>query len=166
MILAADENDAIGRGNDLPWRLKADLKLFKEHTYGKPVIMGSKTFKSLPKLLPGRPHIVITRAVDPEYKSALVTYAGSIQEAVELASQLHNEACVIGGAEIYRQFLEQDLVDEVILTRVHTKAPDTDTFLPVSELLPRDKWGVGGGDTYNKDADNEYDFTVLKLNRI
>ena len=164
LIVALAEDDAIGRRNDLPWNLRSDLKLFKALTLHKPMIMGSKTFKSLPGLLPRRLHVVVTRSTDNPEPTSNVLYVGSVQDAVDYVNANHAEAFVIGGAEIYRQFLEQDLVDVLYSSRVHTVVPDADTFLRLSELMG-DRWVVDTHSTYEADDDNEYAFTAIKYNR-
>ena len=112
LIYARAANGAIGHKGDLPWRLPADLKRFKALTMHKPMIMGRKTFESLPGLLPGRRHIVLTR--DPEWQDEGAEPVASIDEALKLANAPH--VMVIGGAEIYRLFLP--LADRIELTEV------------------------------------------------
>jgi dihydrofolate reductase len=121
LIVAAANNNVIGRNNELPWHLPQDLKYFKSVTLGKPVIMGRKTFESIGKPLPGRTNIVITRQSDWQHAGVLV--ASSVKDAVALAENFRNELgqaseeiMVIGGAEIYRSALP--LADRVYLTRI------------------------------------------------
>ncbi|WP_292940083.1 MULTISPECIES: dihydrofolate reductase [unclassified Novosphingobium] len=112
LIYARATNGVIGRDNALPWRLPADLKRFKALTIGKPMIMGRKTFESLPGLLPGRRHIVLTR--DASWAADGAEVAASVDEALALAGS--GEVAVVGGAEIYRLFLP--LAARVELTEV------------------------------------------------
>ena len=116
LIYARAANGTIGREGDLPWRLPADLKHFKALTLGKPMIMGRKTFDSLPGLLPGRRHIVLTRG---EGLAEGAERAGSIEEALALASAANDtgEIAVIGGAAIYSLFMP--LADRIELTQIH-----------------------------------------------
>lgn len=100
LIMARAANGTIGRDGAMPWHLPADLKRFKALTIGKPMIMGRKTFDSLPGLLPGRRHIVLTRAAGWQAEGAEV--ARSADEALALAGP--GEVAVIGGAEVYRLF--------------------------------------------------------------
>lgn len=122
LILARAANGVIGADGKMPWHLPADLRRFKQLTMGRPMIMGRKTFDSLPGLLDGRRHIVITR--DPEWSADGAERAGSIAEALALANAPH--VCVIGGAEIWRQVLP--LADRIELTEVHA-APDGDSVI-------------------------------------
>ncbi len=126
LIVAASENNAIGKNNQLLWHLPNDLKFFKNTTWGMPVIMGRKTFESVNKPLPGRFNIVITRQSD--WKAEGVIVAGDLQDALQKASETNcKEAFIIGGGEIYKQAFV--LADKIYLTRVHTTI-DGDTFFP------------------------------------
>ena len=123
LVVARAENGVIGRDGGLPWHLPDDLRHFKAMTMGKPMIMGRRTFDSLPRLLPGRRHIVLTR--DPDWQRDGAEVAGDADSAIRLADS--REIPVIGGAEIFRLFLP--LAGRVELTEVHAQ-PDGDTFLP------------------------------------
>lgn len=116
LILARADNGVIGRDGDLPWRLPADLKRFKALTLGHPMIMGRKTFDSLPGLLPGRRHIVLTR--DRAWTGAGAEVAHDVAGALALADA--PVVMVIGGAEIYRLFL--GAAHRIELTEVHLDA--------------------------------------------
>jgi len=109
--LARADNGVIGRDNQLPWRLPADLKRFKAQTMGKPMIMGRKTFESFPAPLPGRRHIVLTR--DTGWHAEGAEVAHSPAEALALAGE--GEVAVIGGAEVFALFTP----DRIELTEVH-----------------------------------------------
>lgn len=129
-IVAVAANGVIGRDNKLPWHIPEDLKWFKENTMGKPMIMGRKTFESLGKVLPGRPHIVISRNQDFAVEGVHV--ARSIEEAVSIGNGLAeklevDEIMVIGGENIYRQMLP--LVSRVYRTYVELR-PEGDAFFP------------------------------------
>ena len=123
LIVARAENGVIGRDGGLPWRLPEDLKHFKALTLGTPMVMGRKTFESLPGLLPGRRHIVLTR--DPEWHAEGAERAGAVAEAIALAGE--PRVSVIGGAEVFRLFLP--IADRIELTEVHAPA-EGDTILP------------------------------------
>lgn len=112
LILARAANGVIGADGQLPWRLPADLRRFKQLTMGRPMIMGRRTFDSLPALLEGRRHIVLTR--DTGWAEEGAEAAHSVDEALRLANAPH--VMVIGGAEIYRLFLP--LADRIELTEV------------------------------------------------
>lgn len=125
LIVARATNGVIGVDGGLPWRIPADLRRFKQLTQGKPMIMGRKTFESLPGLLDGRRHIVLTR--DKGWQEDGAEIAHTVEDALKLANAPH--VSVIGGAEVYRLFLP--LADRIELTEVKA-APEGDTVL---ELL-------------------------------
>ncbi len=125
IIVARARNGVIGRDGALPWHLPADLRRFKALTSGKPMIMGRRTFDSLPGLLPGRRHIVLTR--DGDWRAPGVEVARSAEHALDLAD---GAASVIGGAEIINLF--EPRADAWELTEVHRDAPG-DTFLPAPQ---------------------------------
>ena len=112
LILARAANGVIGADGKMPWHLPADLRRFKQLTMGRPMIMGRKTFDSLPAVLEGRRHIVLTR--DPDWQDEGAEPVASVEEALKLANAPH--VMVIGGAEIYRLFLP--LADRIELTEV------------------------------------------------
>ncbi|MFM9853829.1 MAG: dihydrofolate reductase [Sphingomonadaceae bacterium] len=119
LIVARASNGIIGNKGKLPWHLPADLRHFKQLTMGKPMIMGRKTFDSLPGLLPDRRHIVLTR--DRHWAEEGAEVAQSVDQALKIANAPH--VAVIGGAEIYALFLPR--ADRVELTEVHL-APEGD----------------------------------------
>lgn len=124
MIAAVGKNLELGKDNDLIWHLKEDLQFFKEHTMGKPIVMGMKTLNSLPKLLPGRKHIVLTTKnieLDPQ-----ILVVHSIDELLEKVKD-YDEVMVIGGASIYKQLL--DYSDKMLLTEIDAEAP-CDVYFP------------------------------------
>ena len=130
IIAAISENNALGKDNKLLWHLPADLKRLKSLTMGHHLIMGRKTFESLGRPLPGRPHIVISRNAD--FKPEGVTVVSSIDKALEL-SKSDQEPFIFGGAEIYK--LAWPFVQKIYLTRVH-KSFEGDAYFPV---LPRSR---------------------------
>jgi dihydrofolate reductase len=136
LIYARAANGAIGNDGDLPWRLPADLKRFKALTIGKPMIMGRKTFESLPGLLPRRRHIVLSRR--DSFAAEGVEMAGSVNEALALATSGNDagEVAIIGGAAIYDVFMP--LAHRIELTQIHADYPG-DTFM--SE--PGREWVLG-----------------------
>ncbi|MGT2435318.1 dihydrofolate reductase [Bradyrhizobium betae] len=130
-VVAIAENGIIGAGNAMPWRLKSDLARFKALTIGKPLIMGRKTFESLPRPLPGRTNIVITRDAAYRAAGAIVTTSAADAGAVARGDALRRsvaEIAVIGGAEIFRQWL--DRADRLEITEVHAR-PDGDTHFDI-----------------------------------
>ncbi len=125
MIVAVGRNNEIGKGNDLVFHFKNDMKFFRETTTGGTVVMGRKTFDSLPKVLPNRRNIVISRNENLEIDGAEV--CGSVEAAVELCKN-DEKVFIIGGGNIYSQFLE--LADRLYLTEVDAVCDDADTFFP------------------------------------
>ncbi len=123
LIYARAANGAIGLGGDLPWRLPADLKHFKALTMGLPMIMGRKTFESLPGLLPGRRHIVLTR--DASWAAVGAEVADTPEQALDLAGD--GTVAIIGGAAVFELFLP--MASRVELTQIHADY-EGDTFMP------------------------------------
>jgi dihydrofolate reductase len=123
LVVARAENGVIGRDGTLPWRLPDDLKRFKALTMGTPMVMGRKTFESLPRLLPGRRHIVLTR--DRGWRAEGAEAAHDVAEALQVADA--PRISIIGGADIFRLF--HQIADRIELTEVHA-AVEGDTVLP------------------------------------
>jgi dihydrofolate reductase len=117
LVVARAQNGVIGRDGKLPWHLPADLKRFKELTMGSVMVMGRKTFESLPGILPGRRHVVVTR--DPYWRADGVQVAHDIEEALTLARG--EPVSVIGGAEIFELFMP--LADRIELTEILADEP-------------------------------------------
>ena len=152
LVVARAENGAIGQGGGLPWHLPDDLKHFKALTMGTPMVMGRKTFESLPKLLPGRRHIVLTR--DPGWHAAGAEVAADATEAIRIADA--PRLSVIGGAEIFRLFLP--IADRVELTEVHARI-EGDTFLPAFDPV---HWREAARETHPaRDGKPAFSFATL-----
>jgi len=131
LIAAIGKNNELGKDNKLIWHFKEDLKFFKEKTMGKPIIMGRKTLESLPKLLPGREHIVLTRSnLDIEGVKVFHTK----EELLDYVGTFDKEFYVIGGASIYEQFVEN--TSKMLLTEID-KEYDADCFFP---KIDQDEW--------------------------
>jgi dihydrofolate reductase len=133
LIAAVADNGVIGRGGDLPWRLKSDMQHFRAVTIGKPVVMGRKTFASIGKRLTGRTNIVVSR--DPQFAAPGVLVAPSVDAALAAArgDALRRGAdavAVIGGADLYGQTI--DRADRLVITHVHLQ-PDGETIFPTIE---------------------------------
>ena len=158
LIVAVSENGVIGENNDLIWHLPNDIKFFKEKTLNHHVIMGRKNFESIPhkfRPLANRTNIIVTRNKNYSADNCLVT--NSLREAINLAKKNNEEeAFVIGGGEIYKLALEEDLVDRIYLTRIHHEF-DGDTFFPYID----EKWIETHRSEYKKDEKHKYDFTFL-----
>jgi dihydrofolate reductase len=128
LIVAIADNGVIGAGGAIPWRLKTDLQRFKALTLGKPVVMGRKTFVSLRRPLPGRTNIVVTRDANFRSPGTVVTTSLAAARAVatgDALRRLATEIAVIGGAEIYAQWM--DYADRLEITEVHAR-PAGDTY--------------------------------------
>jgi dihydrofolate reductase len=150
-VVAVAENGVIGAHGGIPWRLKSDMQRFKAMTVGKPVVMGRKTFVSLRRPLPGRTNIVITRDADFRAPGAVVTSSSADARAVALGDALRRsvaEIAVIGGAEIYAQWME--IADRLEVTEVHA-SPDGDTWFRIDaaqwEETARERHPAGPGDS-------------------
>src|SRR4051812_42510558 len=141
-VVAVARNGVIGRDGSLPWKISADLKKFKAVTTGKPVVMGRKTWESLPRRpLPGRDNIVLTRQV--HYSAPGATVVRSLDEALQRAAQsAHEEVAVIGGGEVFRELLGR--ADRIYLSEVGLDVGG-DTYFPV---LDRRQWQESGRETY------------------
>jgi dihydrofolate reductase len=129
LIAAVADNGVIGAGGGIPWRLKTDQQRLKMMTLGKPVVMGRKTFISLKRPLPGRTNIVVTRDAGFRSPGAVVTNSFANAQAIATGDALRRsvaEIAVIGGAEIYAQWM--DRADRLEITEVHSR-PEGDTYL-------------------------------------
>ncbi len=157
-IYARAANGVIGKDGTLPWHLPADLKRFKQLTMGKPMIMGRKTFESLPGLLPGRRHIVLTRRERWDSRGADIVR--SADEALVMAGEGEGEGevAVIGGAAIFDVFLPRS--DRVELTQIHADF-DGDVFMP--PLGP--EWGNARQEEFEADGDRPA-YSFLTYRRI
>jgi len=156
IIVAVAANWAIGKDNDLLWHISNDLKWFKKHTSGNPVIMGKKTWESLPlKPLPKRLNIIISD-IPKEYFEGCQT-VGSIDEAINIMDQ-EKENFIIGGGSVYAQFLP--IAQKLYLTRVH-KEFDADIFFPEVNM---DEWEEVFREDHPESDDNllGYSFMILK----
>ncbi|HLS82291.1 MAG TPA: dihydrofolate reductase [Steroidobacter sp.] len=156
IVVAASENDVIGAGGRLPWRLPDDLRRFKALTMGKPVVMGRKTFESIGRALPGRDNIVISRRGFSAPGAAVVD---SIEAALQRA-QPSPEIMLIGGAQIYRQALAQ--ADIVHMTRVHATIEGDALFPP----LAPGEWRLTSSERRPADERHAHAFTFQKFERI
>lgn len=126
IIAAIGKNNELGMNNNLIWDLKKDLKFFRDNTMGHPIVMGYNTFLSLPKLLPGRKHIVLTHN-DTELPDAVSKY-DNIKKLLNDLKEYNDDVYVIGGASIYSQFI--DYANELILTEIDATEENADVFFP------------------------------------
>jgi dihydrofolate reductase len=159
LVVAAAENDVIGRNNQLPWRLPADLRHFKSLTWGKPILMGRKTYTSIGKALPGRLNLVLTRS--DSFAPVDCTIVRSLDDARRAARRVDEAALmIIGGAEVYRQCLPYATC--IHLTLVHARIEDGDTFFTGW----RDPaWRETGRERHRADADHRFDYSFVTLLR-
>lgn len=156
LIVAHDDRLGIGAKNRLLWRIKKDFRHFKIVTLGHPVIMGRKTFESIGKPLPGRTNIIITR--NQNFKTPGILVVESIEQAIKLAAAKpgSEEIFIIGGGEIYRQAMADNLVDKLYITHVQGDF-QADTFFPDYshfKLLKR-----------QEDQEGNYHFEFLELEK-
>jgi len=154
IIVAAGENNAIGKDSDLIWHLSDDLKRFKALTSGHHIIMGRKTFESFPKPLPNRTHIVITRQTQYQVPEGVIV-VNSLEEAIE-ASKSDTQPFIIGGGEIYTQAIS--LAHKMEITRVHHSFEDADTFFPEIDMT---QWKEINNTFHKKDENHKYEFSFI-----
>lgn len=156
-VVAVSHNGVIGRDGGLPWHISTDLRRFKAITMGKPLIMGRKTWESLPKKpLPGRPNIVITRQKNYRADGAIVV--SDIPSALAAAGQVE-EVCVIGGGEIFDMFLAQ--TDRIYLTEIDLQV-DGDTFFPSIDPA---QWTETGREIHARGPNDSAGFVLRVLDR-
>ena len=158
IIVAAAENNAIGKDNGLIWSLPNDLKRFKKLTSGHSIIMGRKTFDSFPGLLPNRKHIVISRNKNISFSDE-VTVVNNFEDAIRETGDDENPF-IIGGGQIYK--LAMDLGDKIELTRVHEEFK-ADTFFP---KIDEDKWELINEEFNEKDERHQFSFTYKTYIKI
>jgi dihydrofolate reductase len=157
LVVAVSENDVIGRGNQLPWRLPADLRHFKLLTMGHPILMGRKTYESIGKALPGRANLVMSRS--PGFSPSDCSVVASLQDA-QMAAGNQSPLMVIGGAEIYRLCLP--LAARIHLTLVHTRIDDGDAFFSDWRAV---KWRESSRDRFAADEKNPHPYSFITLDR-
>ena len=152
LVVAAAENNAIGKDNQLLWHLPNDLKFFKNTTWGMVVVMGRKTFEAVNKPLPGRINIVITRQTN--WTAEDVITATDLNDALKKAEETNcKEIFVIGGGEIYKQSMA--IANKIYITRVHTTL-DGDTFFPA---IDESKWALASNEDFETDAKHAYSYS-------
>ena len=151
-IVAAAENRVIGRNNQIPWRLRNDLRYFKRVTLGHDVLMGRKSYESLGKPLKGRDNLVISRSAD---QIEGVELFRTIDEAIRWSEEKGSKILFItGGGEIYRQTM--DLWDELYMTEVHA-APEGEVYFPELDLT---RYELYYSEFFEKNEEDEFDFTI------
>ena len=162
IVVAAAENDVIGRRNELPWRLPADLRRFKALTLGKPVLMGRRTYQSIGRALPGRLNLVLSKSGN--FSPGDCTVVADLDQAHEAAGRdaagREAEIMVIGGAQIYRQCLP--FTSRIHLTLVHTRIDDGDTFF---DGWRGAEWRESFRERHAADETNSCAYTFVTLDR-
>jgi dihydrofolate reductase len=159
LIVAASENNAIGKNGQLLWHLPNDLKFFKNTTWGFPVIMGRKTFESVNKPLPGRTNIVVTTKAD--WEAGGVIRVSSLEEGIQKAAETNSkQVFIIGGGEIYKQSM--DIASSIYITRVHAHI-DGDTFFPV---IDESKWQLTSNQDFEADEKHAYRYSFQIWEKI
>lgn len=161
--VAVSENNAIGANNDLLWRLPKDMAYFKKTTLGHHVLMGRKSWDSLPakyRPLDGRTNIIITR--QPGFKAEGAIVLPGLQEGIEYARKNgEQELMIIGGGEIFKQ--SWSMVDRIYLTRVYHTFDNADTFFPA---INNNEWKEVFHEHHKADDKHKYDFAFITLDRI
>lgn len=159
LIVAVAQNNVIGGDNRLLWHIPEDLKRFKEITSGNTIIMGRKTFESLPGVLPNRRHIIITRDKSYKVTNNNVEVIHNIDEVINRYENTSNEVFVIGGGEIYKQFIHR--CEKIYLTKI-LKDFEGDTTFP---LINMNEWAI----TFNSDiyssAKNNLQYQFINLEK-
>ena len=156
IIAGMDKNRLIGQGNRLPWRLPADMKHFRRHTLGKPVLMGRKTFESIGKPLPQRTNIILTHDLNYRAEGCIITH--SIEEALDAATG-SEETMIIGGASIYELFFP--FTNRLYLTYVHD-CFEGDVYFPAFDLAD---WQEVKRVDRQPDKKNPHPYSFLFLHR-
>ncbi len=146
LIVTITQNHVIGKDNQMPWHLPADLAWFRKNTLGKPVIMGRKTFESIGRALPKRINIVLSRR---PYEKEGIIWKDSLESAVDFLKD-QTEIMLIGGGELFKQYLPQ--ADRLYLTEIQTQL-EGDTFFP---SIDWQEWDIEFEEYRPADTDNPY----------
>lgn len=159
IIVAQDQKGGIGKDNQLPWHLPADLKHFKKITTGHHMLMGRKTFDSIGKPLPNRVSIVLTRNQKLELPNGVLKVS-NIEEGIQLAKDAgEEELFIIGGGQLYKSSLE--IVDKIYLTKVDVEV-GADTYFPE---LSNNEWETIEKQVFEADEKNKYSYQFITLQR-
>ncbi|OEK05514.1 diacylglycerol kinase [Roseivirga misakiensis] len=163
IVVAKAKNNAIGKNNDLLWRLPDDFKFFKQVTLDHFVILGRKTFESLPGLLPRRTFVIITR--QKEYQAPEGHFvAHSLEEAYRICQeQTQQEVFVIGGGVIYKESIDKGLIDKMFITEVDANIEDADTFFPEFSM---NEWKEVAREYHSADDKHEYAFDFVTYSKV
>ena len=159
IIAAIGANNELGKDNDLIWYLPADLKRFKKVTTGHTIIMGRNTFESIGKPLPNRRSIIITR--NTSYKKEGCEVVHSLEDAIKLIKDQDN-AFIIGGAQIYHEAIEKNLVDQLDITEVHQDF-NADVYFP---SIDKATWEEVSRVSFTPDEKNRYNYSFLSYKKL
>ena len=159
IIAAIGANNELGKDNDLIWYLPADLKRFKKVTTGHTIIMGRNTFESIGKPLPNRRSIIITR--NTSYKKEGCDVVHSLEDAIKLIKDQDN-AFIIGGAQIYHEAIEKNLVDQLDITEVHQDF-NADVYFP---SIDKATWEEVSRVSFTPDEKNRYNYSFLSYKKL
>lgn len=158
LLVAMDQNRVIGKDNQLPWHLPADLQYFKKVTMGHPIIMGRKTFDSIGRVLPGRENVIVTR--NREYTNTECTILHSIEEVKDFADANEQEVFIIGGAEIFKDILA--VADRLYITKIDAEFTG-DTYFPI---IDEKEWRQVSATPGIVDEKNKYAHEFIVLERV
>lgn len=158
IIAAISKNNALGKNNDLIWHLPADLKRFKQVTTGHYILMGRNTFESIGKPLPNRTTIIITRNKNYFKDGCLI--ANSLEEALKMVEE-DKKVYIIGGAQIYKYAIENNLVDALDITLVHEEF-EADVFFPEIDL---NIWKEVSRENFKADEKNKFDYSFVSYKK-
>jgi dihydrofolate reductase len=163
LVVAKADNGAIGWGGDLPWHLRSDMRYFREITMGKPILMGRRTFKSLPRVLDGRLNVVLTR--DRGFVAPDAVMAHSLEEGLDAARASATrtgapEIMIIGGEDVFREVLPQ--ADRIYLTEVHA-SPEADTWFPELDM---GEWREVSREAHEAGPKDDRAFSFVVLDRV
>lgn len=161
IIVARSNNNAIGKDNDIPWKLSGDFRHFKATTMGGTLIMGRKTYESIGAPLSGRETVIITRDINYKTKTyPNLHIANSIEEAIKISEKLGNDIFWSGGQNIYQEGLRY--ATEAWVTNVDCEIKEANAFSPKFE---EDSWKLISEDFFIKDDKNQFDYTITHLKK-
>ena len=158
IIVAYDDNNAIGKDNKMPWYISRDLEYFKNVTSGHPVIMGRNTYESIGKPLPNRTNIVLSH----KYIDGVIT-VDNLVAAFDEAEKVDNECFIIGGAQLYKECIK--VADQLYVTHIYTSIENPDTYFP--KINPK-QWYILSASDIKKDIDSGlgYQFVIYKRRKV
>ncbi|HPU12579.1 MAG TPA: dihydrofolate reductase [Aeromicrobium sp.] len=151
LVVAVGANGVIGRDGQMPWPRTGDMRQFKELTWGHPIVMGRATFESIGKPLPGRTSIVLTSNESFDSGDDAVLVAHDLPNALKMAAAIDEQVFLVGGARVYAEALERDLVDEMVITQVPL-SPEGDAFF---EPVDSERWLETDRDSFAGTPDYE-----------